>query len=449
VLNPRDDYAAVQSSSLGKKGPRGSSHREETGMLKHFFITAAAAVMVMATGAAQAQEKLKIGVMATLEGVLTTLGEDAIRGLQVAVKQAGGKVAGKEIELIIVPTNASPDSALRAARKLVEQDKVQLVIGPVSGSEGIALRDYSKTQPGVTFLNGSSGALETTYVTPSENFFRFNLDGAQWMAGLGQHLYNTKGYKRIVTLAEDYSFPYTQIMGLALEYCQAGGQITERLWVPFGTKDFGSIIAKLPDDVDAIFLGLGGGDAINFFNQYAQAGGKAKLVGGSILVDQTVLSSKGTAKRLAIGIPSSGPQADTWDDPKWQAWVKAYQEAFPADKRFPTPSLSGTGYYNTATALFTSLNKINGDLGDGHKKLRETLAALELDAPNGKIKLDKNRQAIGNNFVYEIVEAPNGDLVSKLVKLVGNVNQTLGMDPAVHAKVGLPSRTNPECKKSY
>jgi branched-chain amino acid transport system substrate-binding protein len=417
-------------------------------MFKH-LLTTIAVVTVAATGAAQAQEKLRIGVMATLEGALTTLGEDGIRGLQVAAKQVGNKVIGKELEFIIVPTNASPDSALRAVRKLVEQDKVQLVIGPVSGSEGIAIRDYSKTQPGVTFLNGSSGALETTYVTPSENFFRFNMDGAQWLAGLGDYLYNTKGYKKIVTLAEDYSFPYTQIMGLALEYCRAGGQITDRLWVPLGTKDFASIIAKLPDDVDAIYLGLGGGDAVNFFNQYAQAGGKAKLVGGSIMVDQTVLSSKGAAKRLAIGVPSAGPQADTWDDPKWQAWVKAYQDAFPADKRFAGPSLTGTAYYNTANALFAALTKINGDLSDGHKKLRETLASMELDAPNGKLKLDKNRQAIGTNFVYEIVEQPNGDLLSKVIKLVPNVNQTLGLDAAAHAKVGLPSRTNPECKKSY
>lgn len=418
-------------------------------MLRTVLVAGIAAGSILAAGQAMAQEKLRIGVLATLEGVLTTLGEDAVRGLQVAVKQAGGKVLNREIETIIVATNASPDSALRGARKLVEQDKVEIIIGPVSGSEGIALRDYAKTVPNVTILNGSSGALETTYVTPSENFFRFNLDGNQWMAGLGDYLYNTKKFRKIVTVAEDYSFPYTQVFGLAIEYCRLGGQIKERVWVPFGTKDFASVIAKLPDDVDAIFLGLGGGDAVNFFNQYSQAGGKTPLIGGSILVDQTVLSSKGSAKRLAIGVPAAGPQADTWDDPKWQAWVKAYQDAFPADKRFPVPSLTGTSYYNTANALFTALRQVNGDLSDGHKKLRTTLASLELDAPNGKIKLDKNRQAIGTNFVYEIVEAANGDLVSKMVKMVPNVNQTRGFDEATFAKIGLPSRTNPECKTSY
>jgi branched-chain amino acid transport system substrate-binding protein len=411
--------------------------------------TALSTVLAAAAAQAQTQEKLKIGVLATLEGALTPLGEDALRGLEVALRQAGRKAGGREIEIIMVATNASPDSAIRGIRKLVEQDRVPLVIGPVSGSEGIAIRDYSKTQPGVTVINGTSGAMETTYVTPSENFFRFNTHGAQWMVGVGDHIYNVKKYRKIAALAEDYSFPYTQLFGLTLEFCQLGGQITERHWVPLGTKDFASIIAKLPEDVDAIYLGLGGGDAVNFLNQYTQAGGKAKMIGGSIMVDQTVLSSKGAAKRALIGTPTGGPQADTWDNPKWQEWVKAYQAAFPADKRFQSPSLTGTNYYNATNATFAALNAVNGDLSDGHKKLRATLSAMVLDAPNGRIKLDDKRQAIGPNFVTEVVEAPNGELTNKMVKIIPEVRQTLGFDEAAFAKLGLPSRTNPECKAKY
>jgi ABC-type branched-subunit amino acid transport system substrate-binding protein len=419
-------------------------------MFMHTKLLMAAALGVSLTaGAAQAQDKIKIGVLATLEGALTTLGEDAIRGMEVAMKQAGAKAGGKTIEVITFPTNASPDSAIRGARKLVEQDKVDILIGPVSGSEGIAIRDYSKTQPQVTFLNGSSGALETTYVTPSPNFYRLNLDGSQWLSGLGSYIYNEKKWRKIATVAEDYSFPYTQLFGFVPEYCSLGGQITERFWVPLGTKYFASVIAKLPDDVDAIYIGLGGGDAVNFFNQYAQAGGKAKLIGGSILVDQTVLSSKGAAKRIAVGIPSAGPQADVWDNAKWNDWVKLYQSSFPADKRFTSPSLTGTAYYNDFNAVFQVLNDIKGDLSDGHKKFREGLAKIELDAPNGKIKLDQNRQAVGTNFITEVVELPNGDLVNKAMKVIPDVKQTLGFTPEQFAKLGLPSRTNPECKKSY
>lgn len=396
--------------------------------------------------AGHAAEKLKVGVLASLEGPLTALGEDGVRGFQTALKGHNGKAGGRDIEVLIAASDATPDSALRAVRKLVEQDKVDIVIGPVSGDEGIAVKEYAKSQPQVTFINGDSAAQETTFPDPAPNFFRFNGDGTQWMAGLGEYIYNVKGYKKIAMLGDDYSFPYTQVFGLTIEYCSAGGQIEGKFWAPLGAKDYSSIIAALPDDVDAIFVALGGSDAVNFTNQYHQAGGDAKLVGGAIMVDQTVLTAKGEAKKALIGTVSAGPQADTWDDPKWQAFVKAYQDAFPAEKRFPVPSGIATGYYNAALAAFTVLDEIDGDLGDGQKKFREKLATIELDAPNGKITLDSNRQAVLNNFVTEVVEDENGNLVNQLVKIVPNVNQTLGIDPATFQKIGAPTRAGIECK---
>ncbi len=415
-------------------------------MRKAFMAAVAACALIAAGGTGQAQEKLKIGVLATLSGALTSGGEDGVRGAQIALKQRGGKIAGREVEFIIAATDASPDSALRAARKLVEQDKVQVILGPLSGSEGIAMRDYSKTVPNVTVIDASSGALETTYVNPSPNYFRFNSNGAMWMAGLGEYVFKDKGYKKIAVIGEDYSFPYTQVFGFALGYCKAGGQIVQRQWVPLGTKDFGSVIANIPDDVDAVFLGLGGGDAVNFLNQYGQTGGKAKFVGGSIMVDQTVLSSRGAAKRLLVGTPSSGGVADAWDDPKWKAWVKAYQDAFPADKRFASPSLFATNYYNAFNGIATGLEKVNADLSDGGAKFRAELAKVQLDAPNGPIKLDDDRQAIATTFITEVVEAPNGDLTNKFVRTVPNVSKTMGLSAEAFKAVGLPSRTNPECK---
>jgi branched-chain amino acid transport system substrate-binding protein len=419
-------------------------------MRKGVGLTVAVALTaVVGTGSANSADKIKIGFFSTLEGPYTTLGEDGQRGFDLAMMQHHNKAGGKELEIVRGSSDASPDSALRAAKKLVEQDKVEILIAPLSGSEGIALRDYAKTQPQVTFLNGCSGAQETTYVTPAPNFFRFNVDGAQMQWGLGDYIYNVKHYKKIATIGEDYSFIYTQVFGLALDYCQAGGQITKRIWVPLGTKDFASVISALPDDVDAIYLGLGGADALNFLNQYVQAGGNAKLIGGTIMVDQSILSTKGKAKDTLVGIAAAGPQGDTSDDPKWQAFVKAYQAAWPPEKRFTSPSLCATNYYDETTAALQALDKVNGDLSDGHKKLREVLASLVLDAPNGQMKLDANHQAIGLSFVTEVVKDKNGDLINKVVKVVPNVNQTLGFDPAVFAKIGLPGREVPVCKKSY
>jgi ABC-type branched-subunit amino acid transport system substrate-binding protein len=155
-------------------------------MYKGIGLTVAVAMTaVVGTGAANAADKLKVGVTATLEGTYTVLGEDGMRGYELAVQAHGGKAGGKEIETIVGATDASPDSAVRAAKKLVEQDKVDILISPLSGSEGIAIRDYSKTQPQITVMNAASGALETTYgdpsagITPSPTFYRPNMEGAQ------------------------------------------------------------------------------------------------------------------------------------------------------------------------------------------------------------------------------------------------------------------------------
>jgi len=413
------------------------------------ILAATFAVSVTLSGSASAADKIKIGFFSTLEGPYTALGEDGQRGFDLAVMQHHNKAGGKDLEIIRGSSDASPDSALRAAKKLVEQDKVDILIAPLSGSEGIALRDYAKTQPQITVINGCSGALETTYVTPAPNFFRFNIDGAQMHKGLGQYIYNVKHYKKIATIGEDYSFVYTQVFGLALDYCPLGGQITKRIWVPLGTKDFSSVISSLPDDVDAIYLGLGGADALNFLNQYQQAGGNAKLFGGTIMIDQTILSSKGKAKEALIGTASASSFGDTSDDPKWQAFVKAYKDSWPPEKRFPSPSLCAVHYYDETAAALLALDKVNGDLSDGHKKFREALATLVLDAPNGQIKLDENRQAIGTTFVTEVVRDSNGDLVSKVVQVVPNVDQRLGFSKEVFDRIGLPAREVPVCKKNY
>jgi branched-chain amino acid transport system substrate-binding protein len=422
-------------------------------MRKDFVIASAVAIAAVAgASSANAADTIKIGTFATLEGTYTALGEDGMRGFDLAVMQHNGMAGGKKLEIIRGSSDASPDSALRAAKKLVEQNKVDILLAPLSGAEGIAVHDYAKTQPQTTFINGCSGALETTYVAPAPNFFRFNIDGSQMHKGLGQYIYNVKHYKKIATLSEDYAFTYTQVFGLALDYCPLGGEITKRLWVPLGTKDFSSFIPQLPTDVDAIYLGLGGADAINFLNQYQQAGGNAKLIGGSIMVDQTIMSSKGKAKEALVGVASAGPQADTWEDPHWQAFVKAYKEA-PNEgyfkTRFTGPSLCATNYYDETLAMLIALDKVNGDLSDGQKKYRETLASLELDAPNGKMRLDENRQAIGTSFVTEVVKDAKGELVSKVVQVVPNVDQRLGFSKAVFDKIGLPGREVPVCKKVY
>ena len=149
--------------------------------MKRLLMAASCAAALIAGSTAAMADKVKIGFMATLEGTYTVLGEDGQRGFQMALNKFGNKAGGRDIEVIVGATDASPESALRAVRKLVEQDKVDIIVGPLSGSEGIALRDYAKTQPQITIVNGSSGAQEATFVdVASEVGLEFTHGAFNW-----------------------------------------------------------------------------------------------------------------------------------------------------------------------------------------------------------------------------------------------------------------------------
>lgn len=393
--------------------------------------------------AAQAQETIKVGLLATLEGPFAAGGQDGMRGAELAVRQRNGMVAGKKIELVKASSDAKPDVAVNATRKLVEQDKVQIMVGPLSGSEGIAVKDYSKTQPNITFINGSSGAQATTLQNPSPNFFRFNSEGAQWMVGVGEYVLKTKNFKKMALIAEDYAFPYSQVQGFMAEYCRLGGKMTHKLWVPLGAKDYSSVIARIPGDVDALLIVLGGSDAVNFLTQYEQAGGDKPIVGGSITVDQTVLNFRGKRRESLLGTVSAGPIADAYDGAEWKAFVADYKKNFPDG--FPSPSLFAYVYYVNMKAALDALDEVKGDLSGGQAKYREALAKMTLKTPTGDVKLDENRQAIASTFITEVARSPDGQFFNKVVQKKDSVTQYLGMSKADFEKMGLGSRDVPSC----
>ncbi len=410
---------------------------------RQFICTlAGAAVLAAFTGTASAQDTIKIGVLATLEGPFAAGGQDGIRGAELALKEKGGMAGGKKIVLLKGSSDATPDKAVNATRKLVEQDKVNIMVGPLSGDEGVAVKNYSKSQPAITFINGSSGAQATTLVDPSPNFFRFNTEGAQWMVGLGEHAL-AKGYKKMYLIAEDYGFPYSQVQGFMASYCAKGGRVVGKSWVPLGTKDYSSIVARIPGDIDAVLVVLGGADAVNFLTQYEQAGGDKPMVGGTITVDQTVLNYKGKRRESLVGTPSAGPMADSLDTPEWKKFVADYKANF--KDGFPSPSLFAYLYYINMHAALEGLDAVKGDLSGNQAKYRAALQKLAFKGPAGEVKIDENRNGIGTTYITEVVKNADGSLQNKVIKAVPNITQTLGLSKAEFQKMGLGSRDVPNC----
>jgi len=371
------------------------------------------------------KDTIKIGVLATSEGNLAFGMDEAKAAIGVAMQAIGGtidggEINGKKIELVYAGTDGTSGTAQTQVKKLVENDGVDIVFGPVSGDEGEAVVQYALTVPEVTFVNGSASPVAMT-LQGATNFFRFHGDSAMWMGGLGEYAYKTKGYKKIYSIAEDYSFPYDNAGGFFSGYCAAGGQVTGNSWVPVGTTDYGTIISQIPAGTDAVYVGLGGADAASFLSQAVTAGIKLPLVGGSIAVDTTALSGDANIKAVAVGTITGGPVPGVgYKNPMWQPFVDAYVKQ---PKAFPSPSIFSILYYNSFESLILGLQQAKGDLSNKQSALRDALGGLSWDSPTGRISMDSNRQAIVDNFLIEVQAAADGSLEQKTVSEATAVKQ--------------------------
>jgi branched-chain amino acid transport system substrate-binding protein len=91
------------------------------------------------------------------------------------------------------------------------------------------------------------------------------------------------------------------------------------------------------------------------------------------------------------------------------------------------------------------LGQVGGDVSDGGAKLRAALTKLSFDTPTGKVLLDENRNAIADIFLTEVTKGADGNLYNKLIKVVPQVNQTLGISKDEFLKLGVVGRDNPSC----
>ncbi|NDL56962.1 ABC transporter substrate-binding protein [Phytoactinopolyspora mesophila] len=369
-------------------------------------------------------EELVIGRISALEGAFAAGAEDGERGVQMVLEEFGHEVAGRPIRTIVESSDTTPETATDRARKLVEQDGVHVIHGPLSGAEGVALASYAHDTPHLTIVDAASGATPTTLENPASNYFRWHSEGAMWTAPLGPYAIEELGYERVSTLAEDYAFPHAQVGGFLEGFCAAGGDLASTHWVPLGESDYSSVIASIPDDIDAMFVSLGGSDAVDFLSQAIDFGLDVPILGGSILVGADVLESEGQIRESALGIVSSTvyPPA-TADVYEWQDFIARYRDMF-GDEGFETPSNFAILYYNSFKSLLLGIEEAGGVVEeDDGESLRAAMEGLSWDSPIGPLSLNENRQAETDVFVFEVIEGDDGELTTELREVGEQVPQ--------------------------
>jgi len=363
----------------------------------------------------------------------------------------GGAIGDHPIKLVGVGCgDDSSDTAIKEVRRLMEQLDADVMVGPLSGDESIAVANYAKQHPDKTFVDGSAGAQDTTLKVQAPNFFRFNGDGAQWNAGLGDIAYNKLGWRKAAVVADDYSFAWTSAAGFIAEFCAAGGQVTKRVFPPLNTTDYSSYAQQMPTDVDGTFVAVGGAGLIPFLKAYEQAKGPidAKKFMGNLFWG-TPGQFEQLGPRVAGAYIGGAGTAGDLDTPAAQdyakniigKWFKSFKPG--GDAASQAPSTFTYGYYLNTWGLIKGLEAVKGDITD-QSKLQAALAKTELPAPYGTVKLDDNRQAIFTVYDQQLY-MNNGKLAVKTVSAIPDVDQTFG--GTFSATTPAPGRNSPECQK--
>ncbi len=405
-------------------------------------LTAAAAgcsIALALTGSpvlAQDEEPIRIGVISSLSGAFAQMGADGVDGVELALEEFGNEIAGRPVELFIEDGAMSPSTAVEKTRALVNRDEVQIVLGPLSGAAGLAVKNGADEFPDTTIIVAGSAAEDITMRGVAPNVFRTSYTGAQPTFPLGDYAYE-QGYRRVAIVAEDYAFPYAQVGGFMKTFCARGGTVPEKFWVPIGTSDYSSIVAQIPQDVDALFVALGGTDAVNFIQQMDEFGllDQIDILGGTVTVDATQLASIG---ELMEGVVSGSIMSG-------QINTEAFEEL---DRRFSElrdrpPSLFVENYYRAAKWAILALEDMDGRIED-QEAFRTELLQTSFQAPGSFVSFDAYHNVVPDVYLNR-VERVGDEWRNVPFRTYARVSQFWTFDPEEYQAAPAYDRDTPSC----
>jgi branched-chain amino acid transport system substrate-binding protein len=378
---------------------------------------AALTTIVFSCANATAAEDLKIGTVLSFSQVMGVYGNAILDGMNLAIEEAGGSVAGRKIVLVKEDDKNDPKVALQLVRRYVKDEKVDFLVGPVASHVAAAIRDEvhrSKTY----LLIANAGNDELTRELCSPYVVRTSFSNWQWNYPLGEYAATNFG-KRAAVVASNYVAGKQMGGAFSDGFKKAGGTIIDEQWPAMGTADFASVLTKLRglnDKVDVVWNFIPGSGTVNFINQYSQAKLKPIQMGPQSNADEFFFDA---LKDSAIGVIGSGQYVQSMTSPRNLAFVAAYKKKY---NRLPAPvDVAG---YDSVRLIIDAVKRLNGNVSD-KKAVRQAILAAEIDSPRGYFKIDpKDGNVIQNIYITKVIKRANGTYGHEILKTIDKVQDT-------------------------
>jgi len=371
--------------------------------LKHGAIAAVlAGTQLLAVPLAQAQDTIKVGVIAAFSGPFADYGKQMEGGIKAYMAQHGDSVAGKKIQLIIKDTTGpSPEIAKRLAQELVVRDKVDFLAGFGLTPEALAVAPIAQqAKKPMIIMNAATSSI----TTKSNYIVRFSMTLPQISAPMGTWAAKNK-LNKVITLVADYGPGLDAEAAFKKTLEGAGGKVTESIRVPLRNPEFAPFIQRIKDArPDAIFVFVPAGEqSIAFMKGYRERGLAAagiKVIGTGDLTDDHVLPAMGDA---TLGVITTFHYSAAHDSPENKAFLKSFAAANPGGGR---PNFMAVGAYDGMAAIYEVARKLGGRI-DGDKAMA-VLKTIRLASPRGPIAIDPaTRDIVQTVYVREVKKVGN------------------------------------------
>jgi branched-chain amino acid transport system substrate-binding protein len=362
---------------------------------------------------ANAADEIRIGLLTTLSGPLGIAGQEHKRGLALALEHLGNKVGGLSVKVTEVDDKFNPGEAVQQAEKLMDREHVNVITGFLVSNSLIAVAPRTLAS-GTILLSANAGASPMAGAKCQPNVFVLSFENSQWSMGVAHYL-NTKGFKRVYFMGLDYQAGWDQTKAVIQNF---NGKPAGEVYTPTTQLDFSAELTALrAANPDAVYAFYGGGAAIAFVKQYAQAGLKnIPLVSSPALADPLLFKAEGEA---AAGLVIASHYSVHADNPANRKFVKAYREKFGQD-----PSAYAANQYDAIMLLDAAVKANHGSLE--YKSLREQLKKASFQSVRGAFRFNTNQFPIQTIYLEEVVQGADGQLGTKLLdvalKDVGDPN---------------------------
>jgi len=374
--------------------------------MKIATVLAAATACLLTLHGAQAQDKLKIGFIATLSGPPAVLGTQLKNGFMLGIKNRGGKLGGREVEVLVQDDELKPDVAVGKVKAFVERDKVDFVVGPIFSNVLQAIMKPT-ADGGAILISPNAGTSNFAGKECNPNLFVTSYQNDQNHEVLGKYAQD-KGIKKVFIMAPNYQAGKDSLAGFKRYY---KGEVVDEVYVPLNQLDYSAELSKIAAAApDAIFVFLPGGMGVNFVKQFRQAGLADKITFlSAFTVDEGTLPAQQDA---ALGFFGGANWAPNLDNPENKKFVDDYVKEYNA-----VPASYAFQAYDAAQLIDSALHATGGKT-DNKDALRAALMKADFKSPRGKFKFNTNHYPIQDFYLVKVGKRADGKYQTEIVQKV-------------------------------